>query len=366
VTFERDTAINDFLAHSGWSAATRAPLAGDASTRRYERLTLNGTPAILMDAPPKAETPSCPPQATPVERAALGYNALARLAAGRVDAFVSIAAWLTEGGFAAPEIYAFDARQGLALLEDLGDDVYATVLAKGGPERELYAGAIETLASLHQREAPKTLSKDNAQWPLLSYDRPAMHAEVNLLTEWWAGTHLGAKLSDAARADWALAWESAFDQLEGSAPVVVLRDFHAENVLWRPNLPGLKRVGLVDFQDALAGHPAYDLVSLLEDARRDVSPELAAAMVDHYIAVAAPADAAAFRAGYAVLGAQRNSKIVGIFARLALRDGKPRFLDLIPRVARHLENDLRHPALGAVASWMTKHLPGKLAQAAAA
>lgn len=365
MTSERETAIGEFLDKAGWRDAKRAPLAGDASTRRYERLHLNGKPAILMDAPPKAETPACPATATPIERAALGYNALARLAAGRVDAFVSIAAWLHEGGFGAPEIYAFDTPRGFALLEDLGDDVFATVLAKGAPDKELYAGAIETLAALHQREAPKAVNKGSAHWPLLSYDRPAMHAEVNLLTEWWAGAHLGVKLSDGARADWALAWETAFDQLDSASPVVVLRDFHAENVLWRPSKPKLERVGLVDFQDALAGHPAYDLVSLLEDARRDVSPELAAAMVEHYIDVSAPADRASFRAGYAALGAQRNAKIVGIFARLALRDGKPRYLDLIPRVARHLVNNLRHPALGSVASWMHTHLPGKLAEAAA-
>lgn len=365
MTSDRENAIVEFLARAGWSKATRIPLAGDASTRRYERLHLNGRPAILMDAPPRAETPPCPPSASPVERAALGYNALARLAAGRVDAFVSLAAWLHDGGFAAPEVYAFDAAQGMALLEDLGDDLFANVLATGGPERELYTAAVETLASLHQREAPATLTNDTAQWPLLSYDRPAMHAEANLLTEWWAGKHLTVPLSDAARADWALAWEGAFSHLDGVTPVVVLRDFHAENVLWRPTMPNLKRVGLVDFQDALAGHPAYDLVSLLEDARRDVSPELAAAMVDHYVAIAAPPDPAAFRAGYAILGAQRNAKIVGIFARLALRDGKARYLDLIPRVARHLENDLRHPALGAVASWMHTHLAGALAEAAA-
>jgi aminoglycoside/choline kinase family phosphotransferase len=282
-----------------------------------------------------------------------------------VDAFVALATWLRDRGLAAPEVLAFDAEQGFALLEDLGDALFARVLeADPTPERDLYASAVETLASLHQHQAPSVVARDTAHWPLLSYDAAAMHAEANLLVEWWADRHLDVHLDDEALASWRMAWSSAFTLIQQPKPVLVLRDFHAENTLWRPHDSGVRRVGLIDFQDALAGHPAYDLVSLLEDARRDVSPELAAQMVDHYIAVAAPADNEAFRAGYAVLGAQRNAKIIGIFARLAIRDGKARYLDLIPRVAGHMGRDLQHEVMRSLALWMERYLPGALERAA--
>jgi N-acetylmuramate 1-kinase len=361
---ERDSEIAGFLLEAGWGGAQTEPLAGDASTRRYLRVRHNGAVAVLMDAPPKAETAPCPPDANPAERRTLGYNATARLAASRIEAFVGVASWLRSHGFAAPDIYAIDLAKGYALLEDLGDDLFARAVPAGASEPELYGAAIDVLAALHRLPAPASVNAHGAIWPVLSYDRMALMAETDLFVEWWAGRHLGANLSDAALDGWRSAWAGALDAATPANPVLTLRDYHAENVIWRPQHEGLARVGVIDFQDALAGHPAYDMVSLLEDARRDVAPELAETMIQHYLA-ASGADEASFRAGYAALGALRNAKIVGVFARLAIRDHKPRYIDLIPRVARHLIGDLRHETMAPVRAWLDRWLPGQLDAAAA-
>lgn len=361
---ERDREIGVFLDEAGWAGAATEPLAGDASTRRYLRVRHNGAVAVLMDAPPKAETSPCPPDATPAERRALGYNATARLAASRIEAFVGVAGWLRSHGFAAPEVYAIDLARGYALLEDLGDSLFARAVPAGASEPELYGAAIDVLAALHRLRAPASVNAHGAIWPLLSYDRMALMAETDLFVDWWAARHLGVALGDAALDGWRSAWAGALDAATPAAPVLTLRDYHAENVIWRPREAGLARVGVIDFQDALAGHPAYDLVSLLEDARRDVAPELAEAMIRRYLD-AAGADETGFRSAYAALGALRNAKIVGVFARLAIRDHKPRYIDLIPRVARHLMGDLRHETMAPVRAWLDRWLPGQLEAAAA-
>lgn len=361
---ERDHEIGVFLREAGWTQATTEPLAGDASTRRYLRVRRGGDVAVLMDAPPKAETAPCPPEATPAERRALGYNATARLAASRIEAFVGVAGWLTDQGFAAPRVHAVDFARGYALLEDLGDNLFARAVPDGASEADLYGAAIDVQAALHRLSAPALVEAHGAAWPVLTYDRMALMAETDLFVEWWAGRHLEADLPDAALDGWRAAWAGALDAAAPDKPVLTLRDYHAENVIWRPDQDGLGRVGLIDFQDALAGHPAYDLVSLLEDARRDVAPDLAEAMIARYLA-ATGADETRFRSAYAALGALRNAKIVGVFARLAIRDGKPRYLDLIPRVARHLIGDLRHETMAPVRDWLARWLPGRLDAAAA-
>ncbi len=361
---ERDHEIGVFLREAGWTQATTEPLAGDASTRRYLRVRRGGDVAVLMDAPPKAETAPCPPEATPAERRALGYNATARLAASRIEAFVGVAGWLTDQGFAAPRVHAVDFARGYALLEDLGDNLFARAVPDGASEADLYGAAIDVQAALHRLSAPALVEAHGAAWPVLTYDRMALMAETDLFVEWWAGRHLEADLPDAALDGWRAAWAGALDAAAPDKPVLTLRDYHAENVIWRPDQDGLGRVGLIDFQDALAGHPAYDLVSLLEDARRDVAPDLAEAMIARYLA-ATGADETRFRSAYAALGALRNAKIVGVFARLAIRDGRPRYLDLIPRVARHLIGDLRHETMAPVRDWLARWLPGRLDAAAA-
>lgn len=356
LTKMRESERAAFLAAAGWSAAEARPLTGDASTRSYERLTLDGRRALLMNAPPKAETSACPPEATPAERRTLGYNAMARLAGPNLNAFVAIAKALRGAGLSAPEIYAADAAAGFALIEDLGDDLFARAIPGGADEATLYASAIDALLDL-RRAAPIAPKSD--QYAMLSYDRTALEAEVALVPEWYWPFRKNAPVSSSVQADYFAAWSPVLDSI--SAPsAMVLRDYHAENLLWLPDRKGAERVGVIDFQDGLFGSPAYDLVSLLEDARRDVSPELAEEMIARYCAGAAKFgsfDEEAFRSDYAILAAQRNAKILGIFARLVKRDGKPRYLDFLPRVEGHFRRDLAREPLAPVRRFFARHFP---------
>jgi aminoglycoside/choline kinase family phosphotransferase len=353
----RRDAMTAFLAQSGWDTAELKPLPGDASTRRYIRLEMGGRTAMLMDQPQHAEAPTAGLDATPESRRALGYNALARLAGADCARFVATARYLKSCGLAAPEILSADVAQGFLILEDLGDDLYTDIIAKGGDERALYQAAIESLARLHARPAPAWLTPDK---PLFLYDETAMLAEVDLLTEWFLPLALKRSVNPGLAEEHRSLWRDVLRGID-DARVFVHRDFHAQNLLWRKGEKGLARVGIVDFQDALAGAPAYDVVSLLEDARRDVAPELAQAMTESYIAASrdqgVALDPAHFRLTAAVLAAQRNAKIIGIFARLYKRDNKPRYLAHLPRVWRYMEQDLKHPALAKLRSWYDRYVP---------
>ena len=353
----RRDAMTAFLAESGWGTAELKPLPGDASTRRYIRLHMGGRTAMLMDQPQHAEAPTAGPDATPEARRALGYNATARLAGADCGRFVATAHYLKGCGLAAPEVLSADIAQGFLVLEDLGDDLYTDVIAKGGDERAMYQAAIEALARLHAKPAPAWLTPDK---PLFAYDETAMLAEVDLLTEWFLPPALKRPVPAELVEEHRALWREALRQI-GGAPVFVHRDFHAQNLLWRTGQQNLARVGILDFQDALAGAPAYDVVSLLEDARRDVAPDLAEAMTESYIAAShkegVSLDPAHFRLTAAVLAAQRNAKIIGIFARLFKRDNKPRYLAHLPRVWRYMEHDLKHPALAKLRSWYDRNVP---------
>ena len=321
---KRQRAIQAFLQAAGWDTAARRVLAGDASPRRYDRLTRAKPPfqAVLMDAPKdKGED---------------------------IRPFVSVARYLLETGFSAPAIYAADETLGLLLLEDLGDDLYARICI-GQPRLEplLYRRAIEVLADL---QAQKTLPD------VPPYDGETYLREACLLTDWYLPAATGRETGAALRDDYRALIAAACQAVEPERPCLVLRDYHAENLIWLPDRAAAGQVGLLDFQDALIGHPAYDLVSLLEDARRDTGPDLRQAMVRHFLDITG-LDEAAFLQAYSTLGAQRNLKIVGIFARLWLRDGKPAYLDKIPRVWAHLMNDLKHPSLAALNDWVTRHVP---------
>ncbi len=349
-----------FLAAAGWTDAVAAPLAGDASTRSYERLTREAAGArparaLLMNAPPAAEGAACPPDADAAARRALGYNAAARLAGPNLNAFLAIAEMLRAAGLSAPAVYAADAAAGFALIEDLGDGLFARAIPAGADAATLYAAAVDALLAL-RAAAPSPPA--GAAYAMLDYDRLALEAEVDLLAEWYA-PYKNYSASDGFAADYRAAWSSVLDAL--SAPSsVVLRDYHAENLLWLPDRAGPQRVGVIDFQDGLYGHAAYDLVSILEDARRDVAPDLAAAMLERYCARAGgsgPFDRAAFTCDYAVLGAQRNAKILGVFARLVVRDGKPRYAEFMPRVEAHFRRNLQHPMLAPVARLIAQTLP---------
>jgi len=302
-----------FLAANGWDGAEIVPVAGDASFRRYFRAVLPGRSAILMDAPPPHEDPR---------------------------PFLDIARWLVARGFAAPKIYGEDLGQGLVLLEDFGDArMRETVDAAPESELRIYEAAVDLLVDLHRHE-PAALPP---------YDMAVYQREAGLLTEWYTPA-VGLEVDLQGYVD---AWDQVLAPLLASESVTVLRDYHAENIMLTE--AGL---GLLDFQDALAGHKAYDLVSLLQDARRDVPPAIEAAMLDRYRRITGEDDA--FDTAYHVLGAQRNAKIVGIFTRLWKRDGKPRYPTLCPRVWRYLEHDLAHPALGPVTEWFAANVPPEL------
>ena len=312
-------AAADFLARHGWGGAEIRPLAGDASFRRYFRVNrAGGETAVLMDAPPEHED---------------------------VGPFLTVAGHLLDRGFSPPRPLAIDRAQGLLLLEDFGDDRVGPLLQREPQrERSIYESAVDILARLAALPAPPDLSP---------YDDEAMSREVSLFTEWY----LPALAIEADVANYLPAWREMWGdvlRVAEAAPVLVLRDYHADNLMVRPDGKGL---GLLDFQDALAGHPAYDLVSLLQDARRDVAPELEEAMIGRYCAAANVADRDRFRAHYETLGAQRNSKILGIFTRLWKRDGKAHYLPLQPRVWGYLERNLAHPALAPIRAWFDANVP---------
>jgi aminoglycoside/choline kinase family phosphotransferase len=314
--------LEAFVARAGWGDAVVEPLPGDASFRRYFRLRRADGNAMLMHAPPPHEDPA---------------------------PFLAVARWLTANGLRAPAILAEEAGEGWVLLEDFGDARVRDYLdAAPHDARAIYEGAIDALVDLGRLPAG----------PWAAYDDAVYRREAALLTEWYAPA--AGLTVDAAGYD--AAWEAALAPLVArqGAGVTVLRDYHAENIMLLGG--GLRTQGLLDFQDALVGHPAYDLVSLLQDARRDVAPELEAAMLDYYLA-ATGADRSTFLADYALLGAQRNAKIVGIFVRLCKRDGKPRYLGMIPRVWALLERDLAHPALAPVARWFEANIPADIRRA---
>ena len=316
--------IAGFLAAEGWGGAARVPLAGDASARRYERLARGVEPAILMDVPPGS-----------------GLT---------VGPFLAVDAWLRAAGFSAPAVLAADADRGLVLLEDLGDDLFARICA-AAPAREggLYAAAVDLLADLQRLPPP------DGDWTPPPYDLAFLLREARLALEWYLPAATGRRAPADLAAEYEARASEAFAPFATPA-VAVYRDYHAENLIWLPERAGHARIGLLDFQDMLVGHPAYDLVSLLEDARRDVSPELRTAMLARY-AERSGADAAALDHAAHALSAQRNLKIVGLFSRLARRDGKPRYLELLPRVWRHLAADLAHPALAPLAGLVGRHMP---------
>ncbi|MEO8811389.1 MAG: phosphotransferase, partial [Caulobacteraceae bacterium] len=273
---EREAVRLAFLRANGLAGAVREPLAGDASTRRYERLRpAAGASLILMDQPPSAESPPCPPAATPDERAALGFNALYRLAAGRVDAFVACAGWLRGLGLSAPEVIAADPAAGLAVLEDLGDDVYGRLIGAGVDEVPLYEAAVDVLLRLHAVAPPVIVGA----WPLLAYDDLALKTAGDLFLEWAPKFYPGLAFDDGAFDEWESVWRPIRRRAEVGASVFCLRDFHAENLIWLPDRIGVARVGLLDFQDAVVAHPAWDLSMLLHDARRQVTPGREAAVL---------------------------------------------------------------------------------------
>lgn len=364
-TQPRSDEISAFLDLLGWADAQSTAVPGDASTRRYARLRLGEQRAILMDAPKVAELPSEPEGASSDMRKALGYNATARLAGPDMESFAALAKAFTARGFSAPKLYGADIDKGLLLLEDFGDPVYARVIAQdAAKEAPLYAEAVETLAALYRSTFPQILEyKDstgkNAPWRIRDYDETALLAETDLCLDWFT-QDFDRVVTKEARAEFYALWKAAFAATKRHAAGLTLRDFHAENLFWLEERAHTDRVGLIDFQDALWSHPAYDLASLIEDIRRDVSPDLAQPLLERFCDHAGLNYDADFRAAYAVMGGQRNTKLLGFPVRADLKFGKPQYRALLPRVKRHFQNSLKHPVLGDIHVWFEKHIPEAL------
>ena len=318
----REKLLQDFLSKSDWDQANRQSIASDASGRTYERLTLNSSNAILMNAP---------------------YSA-----GEDVKPFVAVTHMLKKLNLSAPIIYNKDIKNGFLLLEDLGDSLFSLLCEKSPKiEDEIYSSAINLLLHIHKNPAPENL---------LKYDINILIKESNLLTDWYLPNAIGNPLSETLIDEFQNILSKTFSKVPSNNPVLVMRDYHAENLIWLPKRSGINRVGLLDYQDALAGHPAYDLVSLLEDARRDTSSDLQKNMINKYISNS-DLNNEEFLMAYNLLGAQRNIKIIGIFSRLSLRDKKSNYINLIPRVWNHLMNNLNHEACSDLKQWVNKNVP---------
>lgn len=340
----REEALRRLLDATGFGGARREPLAMDASTRRYERLYAGERRAILMDAPRTSESPPCPPDATDDERRKLGWNAVARLAASRVEAFVAVSDHLNELGLSAPLILGVNAPAGYAVVEDLGDSLFARVIENGEDEIQLYCAAAEALAQAHAAPIPPSLPGPQEDWPLLDYDGLALAANADLFVEWTPCLAPEIHIDDRTRVRWERVRDALIDEALAMPRALTIRDYHAENLLWLPDREGVRRVGMLDFQDAVRGWAAWDFAMLLQDARRDVSPVAAEAAIARYLRRSGMSEEA-FRRQLALLGAINAMRILGIFARLVSRDGKLRYRQFVPREWGHLAANLRHPEL---------------------
>ena len=322
---DRNDQIAEFLYEAGWGGAGRAILAADASFRRYDRMSDGDRRAVLMDAPPPMED---------------------------VRPFLMLARHLVGLGYSAPRILAEDSTAGFLLLEDLGDATFTRLLSSGEDENLLYLMATDLLIDLHRRPVVQAVPVGCPY-----YDDARLLDEAALLTDWYLPQILGASASAAASTDYLYLWKIALDRARAVPESLVLRDYHVDNLMRVDGREGIAACGLLDFQDAVRGPVTYDLVSLIEDARRDVSPAVADNAIAHYLAAFPALDRDDFACSLAVLGAQRHAKVIGIFTRLCVRDGKADYLMHIPRVWRLLEAACSHPTLAPIRGWLDSHIP---------
>jgi len=338
----RSLDIRAFLDAHGHTASQRRHLTGDASTRAYETiLPENGETLILMNAPAMPDGP-------PV-RDGKPYSAIAHLAED-VSAFVGVDLMLRENGFRAPQIHAQDLDAGLLLIEHLGDEFI--IDENRQPIVDRYEAAIDTLAAMHKLDWPNSVSiADQRSHTVPGFDRDAMMIEVSLLADWYAPRQLGRPLDHDEQSAFDTVWNELIETLEGAEKTLILRDYHSPNIVWDGDATGTDRTGLIDFQDALIGPSAYDVASLTQDARVDVSLELEARLLDRYCAARSAFDEAGFRAAYAIMAAERATKVLGIFVRLSQRDGKHGYLAHLPRIEDYLTRSLAHPALTDYKAW---------------
>jgi N-acetylmuramate 1-kinase len=344
-SLKRNAEIEQFLSATNWNMSERVFLEGDASSRRYEMLYLNNKNTILMDMPHR---PDCPPV-----KDGKPYSSIAHLAEG-LKAVVDVNRQLVDVGYSAPKIESFDLEVGLAVIEDLGVNVYGRMMHGGELMDEPMREAVAVLADMTTKTWPSTLPK---------YDTAAQLIEIDLLPTWfWPYVH-GSPAGPELNTSFEKIWRKLLPFSSYKNPHWVMRDYHSPNLIWIPERHGLARVGLIDTQDAVLGHPAYDLASLLQDARVDISFEWADELYRYYVSLRQGRDnfdAEKFSVAYAVLGAQRATKILGIFARLAKRDNKPAYLKHMPRVSRYLARNLEHPALVELKDWYQQFMPEAL------
>lgn len=325
---DRAREIDDFLAACGWAGAERATLAADASFRRYDRIRRGRRRAVLMDAPPGKED---------------------------IQPFLRIARHLIGLGYSAPEILAEDTDLGLLLLEDFGDDTYTKLLARGEDETALYRLAVDLLIDLHSRPA-REAEPDG----LPPYSDALFLDEALLLVDWYLPAVLDTRGADDLESGYRESWASLMPRARRVPDSLVLRDYHVDNLMRLDRRAGVAACGLLDFQDAVIGPASYDVVSLLEDARRDIPESLVAEMRDYYLNAFPELDRDEFLESCAILGAQRHCKVIGIFTRLCVRDGKPGYLHHIPRVWRLLENSVAHPVMEPLRLWLDANIPASL------
>ena len=348
-------ALANLRQHSGWADAKRTFMVGDASTRAYERLTnAEGRTAILMISPRRPDGP-------PI-RFGKSYSEIARLTED-LRPFLAVDEALRAQGLSAPKLIAADPSAGLAILEDFGAREF---LEENQPVPERYAEAVALLARLHAQPLANVLLFDKSEpYVIPPYDLEALSIEVELALDWYAPHVARAAISSGAHAMFLGCWRRVFDEVRAGESTWTLRDYHSPNLIWLDERQGEARVGLLDFQDCVMGHPAYDVVSLLQDARVTIPVEMELRLLSLYAGLRRRADAsfdmAGFARAYAILGAQRATKILGVFARLDKRDHKPQYLRHLPRIQNYLGKDLAHPVLSEVRLWYEKHLPQVLA-----
>ncbi len=344
----RLVALRVFLDNAGWGGSLRRHLQGDASSRSYERLLDGQRRAVLMNAPKKPDGP-------PV-RNGLPYSRIAHLAEDMVP-FVAMAEGLRDAGLSSPEIEAVELDQGFLILEDLGAE---GVVDANGPIAERYMAAVDVLALIHSRPRPATLATPKGPYTLPSYDRDALTIEIELLLDWYL-PRSQSRIPASEKHVFLQYWSKLFAEVEAAPKTWVLRDFHSPNLIWLPEREGVEKIGLIDFQDAMMGPAAYDVASLLQDARVTVPEALELQLLSRYATQRKKDDPsfdmAAFARLYAIMGAQRATKILGIFARLDQRDGKPGYLKHLPRIYAYLQRCLAHPALAEVKRWVDARVP---------
>jgi hypothetical protein len=352
LALQRNEAIGAFIESTAWKGATRIFLEGDASFRRYEILKKDVGTVILMDMPARPDGP-------PVGNGKT-YSSTAHLAEN-IGAVVAINSQLCKLGYSAPLIHAFDVPAGLAIIEDLGRKVFGSRIAQGQDIREPMRTAVELLADMARQDWPQAIPAGGGRTHFISpYDEAALLIETDLLLSWFWPHFQGAGPPGALHREFAAIWSETLQLAIPKKPVWTLRDYHSPNLLWLPDRTGLRRVGLIDTQDCVLGHPAYDLASLLQDARVDTAADLADELFDCYCGLRSGDSGfcrSDFSTAFAVLGAQRATKVMGIFARLSKRDGKHGYLKHIPRVARYLERNLQHPELHRMRRWFETELP---------